>query len=320
MRIGSLFSGIDGLALGLERAGLGRTTWQAEVDPNASSVLASHWPDVPNLDDVALVDWSKIEPVDVLCGGFPCFAAGTLILTTDGYTPIEDVEIGASVLTHRGRWRRVTATMQRVAATRRIVTVGGERTVTTDEHPFYVRLQQRGQWDNTHRRYPRAFVPPQWVAANEIGCGWRAGFVLPKGGRTSISPDVWWIVGRYLADGWTTQRRKTGAGNPTKTDQGRVVFGVGRKKLDEFRTRLDAAGFHATEVSERTVVKFHVQNQVLYQLVQPFGKGALNKRLPGWCLSLPQPHAEALLAGWLSGDGHQERKTGLVQHAAMPLP
>ena len=72
MTIGSLFSGIDGLALGLERAGLGHTAWHAEVDPNASSVLASHWPDVPNLDDVSQVDWAQVEPVDVLCGGFPC--------------------------------------------------------------------------------------------------------------------------------------------------------------------------------------------------------------------------------------------------------
>jgi len=72
MTIGSLFSGIDGLALGLERAGLGHVVWQAETDPGASSVLAHHWPGVPNLGDVSKVDWAHVEPVDVLCGGFPC--------------------------------------------------------------------------------------------------------------------------------------------------------------------------------------------------------------------------------------------------------
>jgi len=77
VKLGSLFSGVDGLALGLERAGLGHTIWQAEADPSASSVLASHWPDVPNLGDVRQVDWARVEPVDVLCAGPPCQPASS---------------------------------------------------------------------------------------------------------------------------------------------------------------------------------------------------------------------------------------------------
>lgn len=46
--------------------------WFAEIDPAPSKVLAHRFPDVPNLGDVAAIDWSAVPPVDILCGGFPC--------------------------------------------------------------------------------------------------------------------------------------------------------------------------------------------------------------------------------------------------------
>ncbi|OBS01864.1 hypothetical protein A9W98_17935 [Mycobacterium gordonae] len=72
MRIGSLFSGAGGLDLAVEAVFGGRTVWHCEVDPAASKVLAARWPGVPNLGDITAVDWTAVEPVDVLCGGFPC--------------------------------------------------------------------------------------------------------------------------------------------------------------------------------------------------------------------------------------------------------
>ena len=70
MLIGSLFSGIGGLELGLERAGLGRVVWQIEIDPTRRRVLAKHWPYVRRYVDVR--ERHELEPVDILCGGFPC--------------------------------------------------------------------------------------------------------------------------------------------------------------------------------------------------------------------------------------------------------
>jgi DNA (cytosine-5)-methyltransferase 1 len=67
----TLFSGIGGDALGLERAGF-RILWNAEILPYPASVLAARWPEVPNLGDVTTIDWSTVDRPHVLAGGFPC--------------------------------------------------------------------------------------------------------------------------------------------------------------------------------------------------------------------------------------------------------
>ena len=72
LTVGSLFSGIGGIDLGLERTGHFRTIWFSEIDPYANRVLAKHWPNVPNLGNVKEIDFGRIERPDVLVGGYPC--------------------------------------------------------------------------------------------------------------------------------------------------------------------------------------------------------------------------------------------------------
>jgi DNA (cytosine-5)-methyltransferase 1 len=102
--VGSLFAGIGGFDLAAERVGW-KIRWQVEIDPFCRQVLAKHWPEVRRYDDVRTVTgladstesgWGtrrsrgspsedsrlsdeaqrhvreRLEPVDLVCGGFPC--------------------------------------------------------------------------------------------------------------------------------------------------------------------------------------------------------------------------------------------------------
>jgi DNA (cytosine-5)-methyltransferase 1 len=73
MTFGSLFAGIGGMDLGLERAGM-TCKWQVEIDPFCRKVLAKHWPSVRRHDDVKTFPPNDTEDwnVDLICGGFPC--------------------------------------------------------------------------------------------------------------------------------------------------------------------------------------------------------------------------------------------------------
>ncbi len=78
LRVGSLFSGYGGLDLAVEQVFDGRTVWFSEINEPVARVFAHHWPDAPNLGDITAIDWSRVEPVDVLCGGFPCQDVSTV--------------------------------------------------------------------------------------------------------------------------------------------------------------------------------------------------------------------------------------------------
>ena len=71
--IGSLFSGIGGFELGLER-GIpnSKTIWQVEQNKYCQSILRKHWKKAIIHSDIFTVGSDNLQTVDVICGGFPC--------------------------------------------------------------------------------------------------------------------------------------------------------------------------------------------------------------------------------------------------------
>jgi DNA (cytosine-5)-methyltransferase 1 len=71
----SLFSGVGGFDIGLERAGF-ETVYQCEIDRHARSVLDRHWPDVAKWNDISSLTGDEIlrhtSHIDVVAWGSPC--------------------------------------------------------------------------------------------------------------------------------------------------------------------------------------------------------------------------------------------------------
>lgn len=72
LRLGEVCAGYGGLGLAVEHVFDAETAWFSEFDAAPSKILAHHWPTVPNYGDMTIIDWARIEQVDILSGGTPC--------------------------------------------------------------------------------------------------------------------------------------------------------------------------------------------------------------------------------------------------------
>lgn len=231
--------------------------------------------------------------VDLLTGGFPCFAKGTSILTYSGYKSIESITRGEKVLTHTGRWRKVTATMCRNSAELFLVKGQGILpTYATIEHPYYVN-------------------GGEWVPLGEIKGGDKICQVFPtEKSEDSNTNAFWWLVGRYLADGWRVQRlwnKKKNGKKYKRKNNGRVVICCGRHRTDELAKRIGEAGFNYSKSVERTADKYHITRTGFYRFLEPFGRYAYGKTIPGFVFGLGKDKIKSLLDGYFSGDGYTRK-------------
>ena len=249
-------------------------------------------------NDIRRVYAGDIPKADCWCFGFPCFVRGTYVLTEKGYIPIENVSVGDRVLTHKGRWKTVTSVMQRDNA--RIWNVNGFGilpTGTTAEHPYYV---------------TRVSEPIEFKPVKELNDSYYSTMVLPDEEPNKYSKEIWWIIGRYIADGWRVRRQDRPRG-------GRIVFAVSDKKRGEFEHRLSEANLHGTYTEERTCGKYHVCNNQLYEYLGIFGEYAYGKRIPREALCLPREKAEYFYNGYMSGDGRNDKEEATSTSAAVIL-
>lgn len=234
-----------------------------------------------------------------------CVAKGSLVLTKEGFIPIEQVEIGSMVLTHAGRWRPVVAkACNGIKPVVRTTAHGVADLRTTPDHLIYLRRSTGpGRWPgmsggiSSARRSAQKNCP-DWVRAD----GTLGGYVntkLPPVEDDPLTEDEWWIVGRWLGDGHRGGHAYSG-----------VRGGVGQFFIScshrEAPTLIERLGVHAGAVHKVTATQITLRNlrPEVRDVLNRCGNGACNKRLPGEAVSLSPEKAESLLSGYLSADGH----------------
>lgn len=307
----SLFDGMSCARLALDRAGVPVAGYYAsEIDRDAIVVASRNHPADTRIGDVKSVSYadgtlrwdggSAVTGIDLLVGGSPCFAAGTLVLTKDGHREIESVRVGDMVLTHKGRWKKVTACGSKMSSDTYLISANGSPAiVVTGNHPFFVREHVQVR-DPSRGSMVRELRPPAWKKAEDIRLNDSVGFKLPtEKAADGFSEGWWWLVGRYLADGYLSKRKNRGPGN------GSVVFCVGKAKKDAFVSKTAEYVFSFGHAEERTALKFRMCSSSMFRFLRDnFGKGAAGKHIPGWVLGIPLEKRKALLEGYLSGDGN----------------
>ena len=269
-----------------------------------------------NLGDISKVD--RLPYADMITYSFPCFTGDMLVMTNDGLMKIKDITTNQLVMTHKNEFREVIDS--KYTGDKQIWEVSGmcfDKIDCTENHKFFARKMVRHYPTNENgKRYRvRGFENPRWVECcnlnknDYLGIAINQNSILPSwngvdfnwsdGRKTRHKNELgvlidnhsfWWIIGRYLGDGWIRS-------------QGGIIICCTKDETEEILPHLKNCGFQYSISDERTVNKIHIPLKELEEFVKPYGKGAANKRLPGYVFDMPTDYLEDLIIGYMSADG-----------------
>ena len=230
-----------------------------------------------------------------------CFTPGALVLTRDGFRPIEDVLVGTEVLTHEGHWKPVVATSSRESDTISLKGQGHPGLITTPEHPFYA-TEPIFNNDNTWSHFKEF----EWVEAKDMKRKfWLSPCIFPElpippirshGSREKeweVTVPLMRLIGRWLGDGFF---REHGLSISSHIDEHDTV-------VQEFE---NASIHHHSSPSKASKCEAHhiYGNALKRWTKEHFGEYAAGKRVPAWVLGAPEEMRRAFLEGYISADGH----------------
>lgn len=320
IRFGSVCSGIEAASVAWNPLGW-RAAWFSEIERFPCELLKHKYPSVTNLGDMTkiadMIKAGTVEAPDLLCGGTPCFVAGTMVLTETGYRPIEDIRVGDYVVTHKGRLRRVSRIGSKDAVVGKLSLSYRDDIICTPNHPFLavnhsVRYKRKSKCGFARIETTET---PEWRPAHEMNhtqwCSLRHYSIdTPCIESTKFATNpiaFYYLCGAYLGDGWIR-------GWNEKTKKA-VVFGLNEQKVAKLLSVVDDARVGVYEGGTCFRATIH-DTKFANFLAFHFGKTALRKTLPPWVMSLPTKYREAFVNGYIDTDGCRS-SNGLIRFSTV---
>lgn len=284
------------------------------------------------------------ERVDVSMGAkVPfdlCVAPQTLVRTPRGHVPAGSIRVGDLLLTHRGRYRKVTRLFARESEddVLRLHAYGAPSLTLSDAHPLYVVREEQlrvclGSTKGKRRRCTpeggvcrfcgeKISLSPEWVAARDVRPG---DYIVAPRARAAksagVSPAYARLLGYYLGDG-AQLRQRTGKKKDGEYRTMGLTFSVGTHELSHYERLLRTIDSVNPKNAPRTYDAgsgrkariVNVYDQTLAaRIVRDGGERCETKRLAEEVFGWTDAALRELVAGWIDTDGSCDKKTGSVR-------
>lgn len=250
-------------------------------------------------------------------GRVPCFTAGTMVQTSNGYLDIKDVQEGDLVMTHMGRFRGVNKKYVSSYQGRIIeIVTGNTNTIinSTPEHPFLI-VRGNGRIPSDEK-----FIwSEEWVNAEDLKEGDYVVHSFPNViENCDYTSDIMRLFGYYLAEGEIIFDKRGGVKKPKS-----IRFNMSRK--DQERGFIeDLSNIIEKSIGKKLHFKYSSKNddnenirlylhdvgfsKIIYDL---FGSGSYDKKIPMEILNAHPDLQYQLLIGYTRGDGSYDENKNI---------
>ena len=323
----SLFSGMGGDSLAIVNSGFNLVAYsekekifQETHKMNFENCKLLGNGDITKTEDEDFLKYK--DNVDLIFAGFPCFVSGTKVLTNNGYKNIEDVVLTDTLMTHTGKFQNIINLQQKnyIGELYNIrIKYHSSFINCTEEHPFYTRTKNK-VWNNEIKKYKYTFEKPKWKKAFELtnndyfGMKINDNNIIPefnfenkinkyKSELIKIkldNPDMWFMMGYFIGDGWIEETKKTDGRNMNK-----IRFAINNNDIEYVFNRITKILPITDKIcpSGDKCNKYGCSNFVWFNILKEFGKYAHGKLIPEWVQDAPIEFIKEFIYGYLTADG-----------------